>query len=94
MKLNDYDNVMNVNVKSVINLTKLCLPYFINQREGSIVNVSSVTGSRSEPGLLAYSISKAALDQFTKCIALGIHQLLTTLLLKDLIYKNFKIKKN
>lgn len=39
---------------------------------GSIVNVSSVTGTRSFPGVLAYCMSKAALDQFTKCIALGI----------------------
>jgi NAD(P)-dependent dehydrogenase (short-subunit alcohol dehydrogenase family) len=38
---------------------------------GSIVNVSSVTGTRSFPGVLPYCISKAALDQFTKCVALG-----------------------
>ena len=38
---------------------------------GSIVNVSSVNGTRSFKGVLSYCISKAALDQFTKCAALG-----------------------
>jgi NAD(P)-dependent dehydrogenase (short-subunit alcohol dehydrogenase family) len=38
---------------------------------GSIVNVSSIAGTRSFPNLLPYSMSKAALDQFTKCLALG-----------------------
>merc|ERR1711936_1134499 len=38
--------------------------------EGNVVNVSSVNGIRSFPGVLAYNISKAALDQMTRCVAL------------------------
>jgi NAD(P)-dependent dehydrogenase (short-subunit alcohol dehydrogenase family) len=69
MNMADYDTTMNINVKSVINLTQACLPHLIAQK-GNIVNVSSVTGTRSFPGVLSYCMSKAALDQFTKCVAL------------------------
>jgi len=71
MKMEDYDYTMNVNVRSVIVLTKLCTPHLIKEK-GSIVNVSSVAGTRSFPGVLSYCMSKAAIDQFTKCVALGI----------------------
>ena len=69
IKMADYDNIMNINVRSVIFLTQLCVPYLIKEK-GSIVNVSSVTGTRSFPGVLGYCISKSAIDQFTKCVAL------------------------
>lgn len=69
MNMDDYDRTMDINVKSVIHLTQNCLPHLIATK-GSIVNVSSVTGSRSFPGVLSYCMSKAALDQFTKCVAL------------------------
>lgn len=69
MKMEDFDTTMNINVKSVINLTQRCVPFLIAEK-GNIVNVSSVTGSRSFPGVLSYCMSKAALDQFTKCTAL------------------------
>lgn len=72
LKLDEYDHQMNVNVKTILNLTQKCLPHLISEK-GSIVNVSSVTGSRSFPGVLTYCMSKAALDQFTKCIALGMN---------------------
>ena len=71
MKMEDYDYTMNVNVRSIILLTKLCVPHLIKEK-GSITNVSSVAGTRSFPGILSYSMSKAAVDQFTKCVALGI----------------------
>jgi hypothetical protein len=71
IKMEDYDRIMNVNVRSVIFLTQLCVPHIIKEK-GSIVNVSSVTGTRSFPGVLGYCMSKAAIDQFTKCTALGI----------------------
>ncbi|KAL7836749.1 hypothetical protein AOLI_G00280330 [Acnodon oligacanthus] len=64
-----YDQVMNVNVRSVYHLTHLCVPYLIKTK-GSIVTVSSVNGQRSFPGVLAYCMSKSAIDQFTRCIAL------------------------
>lgn len=69
MKMDDYDTTMNINVKSIIYLTQKCLPQLIANK-GNIVNVSSVTGSRSFPGVLSYCMSKAAVDQFTKCVAL------------------------
>jgi NAD(P)-dependent dehydrogenase (short-subunit alcohol dehydrogenase family) len=64
-----YDLMMNINVRSVFQLTQLALPSII-ERKGNIVNVSSVTGLRAFPGVLAYCVSKAALDQFTRCAAL------------------------
>ncbi|HET6266740.1 MAG TPA: glucose 1-dehydrogenase [Acidobacteriota bacterium] len=65
----DWDRMMNINLTSVFDLTQQLLPTLI-QRKGNIVCVSSVAGLRSFPGVLAYSVSKAALDQFTRCVAL------------------------
>ena len=67
--LASYDSMMNINVRSVFHLTQLLLPSII-ERKGNIVNLSSVTGTRAFPGVLAYCISKAAMDQFTYCTAL------------------------
>ncbi|XP_053337227.1 3-oxoacyl-[acyl-carrier-protein] reductase FabG [Clarias gariepinus] len=67
--LAQYDKVMNVNVRSVYHVTHLCVPHLI-QTKGCIVNVSSVNGQRSFPGVLAYCMSKSAIDQFTRCVAL------------------------
>lgn len=67
--MEQYDEVMNTNVRSVFHLTQLAIPHLI-KTQGNIVNVSSVAGPRSFPNLLAYCMSKAALDQFTKCVAL------------------------
>ena len=67
--LEQYDRVMNVNLRAVYHLTMLATPHLIKSK-GNIVNVSSVNGIRSFPGVLAYNISKAGLDQFTRCVAL------------------------
>lgn len=67
--LEQYDSVMNTNVRSVFHLTQLAVPH-LTKTQGNIVNVSSVAGPRQFPNLLAYCMSKAALDQFTKCVAL------------------------
>ena len=67
--LDQYDRVMGTNMRSIYHLTMLAVPHLI-KTEGSIVNVSSVNGIRSFPGVLAYNISKAAVDQFTRCVAL------------------------
>uniref|UniRef100_A0A672GI88 3-oxoacyl-[acyl-carrier-protein] reductase FabG-like n=1 Tax=Salarias fasciatus TaxID=181472 RepID=A0A672GI88_SALFA len=67
--LAQYDKVMNINVRSVYHLTQVCVPHLIKTK-GSIVNVSSVNGQRSFPGVLAYCMSKSAIDQFTRCTAL------------------------
>ena len=67
--LANYDVMMNTNVRSLFHVTQLALPSII-ERQGNIVNVSSVTGLCSYPGVLAYCISKAAVDQMTRCAAL------------------------
>lgn len=64
-----YDRVMNINMRSVYQLTILAVPHLVASK-GNIVNVSSVTGIRSFPGVLAYNVSKSAVDQFTRCTAL------------------------
>jgi NAD(P)-dependent dehydrogenase (short-subunit alcohol dehydrogenase family) len=64
-----WDEAMNINLRSVFHLMKLAVPY-LEQSRGNIVNVSSVTGLRAFPGVLAYCVSKAGLDQLTRCAAL------------------------
>ncbi|XP_040297716.1 uncharacterized oxidoreductase TM_0325-like isoform X1 [Bufo bufo] len=69
--LQDYDRMMNVNVRSLLYLTQLAVPHLIKTK-GNIVNVSSVAGLRSFPGVLAYCMSKSAVDQLTRCAALDL----------------------
>ncbi|CAG9795247.1 unnamed protein product [Diatraea saccharalis] len=67
--LDQYDRVMNTNVRGPYHLTMLAVPHLIKTK-GNIVNVSSVAGLRSFQNVLAYCMSKSALDQFTRCVAL------------------------
>jgi len=67
--LEAWDDMMNVNVRAPFQLMQKALPSLI-ERRGNIVNVSSVTGLRAFPGVLAYCVSKAALDQLTRCASL------------------------
>ena len=67
--LEAWDDMMDVNVRAVFQLMQKALPSLI-ERRGNIVNVSSVTGLRAFPGVLAYCVSKAALDQLTRCTSL------------------------
>ena len=67
--LTAWDDMMNVNVRAAFVLMQKALPSLIDRR-GNIVNVSSVTGLRAFPGVLAYCVSKAALDQLTRCASL------------------------
>lgn len=64
-----FDRIFQTNLKSIYSLTHLAVPFLI-QSKGNIVNVSSYSGIRSVPWSLSYSMSKASLDQFTKCTAL------------------------
>lgn len=64
-----WDRMLDINLRSVFALTRLAIP-LLKERTGAIVNVSSVTGTRAFPGVLAYCVSKAALDQLTRCLAL------------------------
>lgn len=67
--LDAWDDMMNVNVRAPFQLMQKALPSLV-ERRGNIVNVSSVTGLRAFPGVLAYCVSKAALDQLTRCASL------------------------
>jgi NAD(P)-dependent dehydrogenase (short-subunit alcohol dehydrogenase family) len=64
-----WDETMNINLRSVFHIMKLAVPH-LERSKGNIVNVSSVTGTRSFPGVLAYCVSKSAVDQLTRCAAL------------------------
>jgi NAD(P)-dependent dehydrogenase (short-subunit alcohol dehydrogenase family) len=64
-----WDAMMNVNLRAVFQLMQMATPHLIKTK-GNIVNVSSVTGLRSFPGVLAYCVSKAGADQLTRCAAL------------------------
>jgi NAD(P)-dependent dehydrogenase (short-subunit alcohol dehydrogenase family) len=64
-----WDAMMNVNLRAAFNLMQMASPHLIKTK-GNIVNISSVTGLRSFPGVLAYCVSKAGLDQLTRCAAL------------------------
>ncbi|HEX8709901.1 MAG TPA: glucose 1-dehydrogenase [Pyrinomonadaceae bacterium] len=67
--LSAWDAMLDVNLRAVFNLMQAAVPHLIARR-GNIVNVSSVTGLRAFPGVLAYCVSKAGLDQLTRCAAL------------------------
>ncbi len=67
--LDDWDKMLNINLRSIFYMMKICVPH-LEKTKGNIVNVSSVAGTRSFPNVLAYCVSKAALDQLTRCSAL------------------------
>jgi len=67
--LEAWDAMLNINLRAVFILMQKALPTLL-ERRGNIVNVSSVTGLRAFPGVLAYCVSKAGLDQLTRCAAL------------------------
>jgi 3-oxoacyl-[acyl-carrier protein] reductase len=66
----DFDAVMDINLKSVFNMTKAIQKTFLKQRSGSIINMSSVVGIKGNAGQSNYAASKAGIIGFTKSIAL------------------------
>jgi NAD(P)-dependent dehydrogenase (short-subunit alcohol dehydrogenase family) len=67
----EWDRMMDSNLRSVFLLTRAAAPA-LAERRGAIVNISSVAGLRPYPNLLAYCVSKAAVDQLTRCAALDL----------------------
>ncbi len=67
--LTAWDRTMEINLRSLFHLTQLTLPHLAASK-GNIVNLSSVAGPRAYPGVLAYCVSKAAVDQLTRCLSL------------------------
>lgn len=68
-----FDDIININLRAVVILTNLAVPH-LEKTKGNIVNVSSVSGIKPFKESMSYSVSKAGLDQFTKCIALELAQ--------------------
>ncbi len=69
MSEEDWDKVIQVNLKSVFNMTKAFLPSMVRKRSGVIVNMSSVVGRGGNAGQANYAASKAGVIGFTKSIA-------------------------
>ncbi|MFX0557059.1 3-oxoacyl-[acyl-carrier-protein] reductase [Maribacter sp. CXY002] len=66
----DFDTVMEINLKSVFNMTKAVQRTMLKQRKGSIINMSSVVGVKGNAGQTNYAASKAGMIGFTKSVAL------------------------
>ncbi len=66
----DFDKVIEVNLKSVFNLTKAVIRPMMKQRKGSIINMSSVVGLKGNAGQSNYAASKAGILGFSKSVAL------------------------
>jgi len=67
----DYDKVMNINTRSVFLIVKAAMPHLLKTK-GSIVAVSSIVGIRAFPGVLAYNMSKAAVDHLVRTVCLEV----------------------
>lgn len=66
----DFDKVMNINLKSVFNMTKAIQRTFLKQRHGSLIHMSSVVGVKGNAGQANYAASKAGIIGFSKSVAL------------------------
>ena len=69
MKDEDWDDVIDSNLTSVFNMTKLFIKSMVKNRSGKIINISSVAGLMGNPGQVNYSASKAGLGGFTRALA-------------------------
>ena len=69
MSVEDWNLVMDVNLRSVFNYTKAFAPMMMRQRAGSIVNISSIVGLIGNAGQCNYSASKAGIIGFTRSVA-------------------------
>ena len=66
----DWDTIMNTNLRSAFQLTKRVLPHMIENKTGIFVHISSIAGLIAIPGVAAYNVSKGALLQFNRSIAM------------------------
>ena len=64
-----WDEIMDINIRSVFQLTRGVLPVMLSQKYGSIIHISSILGLIAVPQVAAYNVSKGALNQFSRSIA-------------------------
>ena len=64
-----WDGIMDINIRSVFQLTRRVLPIMMDQKSGSIIHISSILGLIAVPEVAAYNVSKGALNQFSRSIA-------------------------
>ena len=64
-----WDGIMDINIRSIFQLTRRVLPIMMAQKSGSIVHISSILGLIAVPHVAAYNVSKGALNQFSRSIA-------------------------
>lgn len=69
MKEEDFQIVIDVNLKGTFNFTKSVLPYFLQRRKGRIVNIASIIGEMGNVGQANYAAAKAGIIAFTKSVA-------------------------
>ena len=65
----EWDKMMDINIRSVFQLTRRVLPVMLSKKKGSIIHISSILGLIAVPQVAAYSVSKGALNQFSRSIA-------------------------
>ena len=61
--------MMDINIRSVFQLTRRVLPIMLSKKKGSIIHISSILGLIAVPEVAAYNVSKGALNQFSRSIA-------------------------
>ena len=66
----DWDTIMDTNIRSVFQLTKRVLPHMMKRKAGAFIHISSILGLVAAPGVAAYNVSKGALLQFNRSIAM------------------------
>ena len=64
-----WDGMMDINIRSVFQLTRRVLPIMMDKKNGSIIHISSILGLIAVPEVAAYNVSKGALNQFSRSIA-------------------------
>ena len=69
MTLEQWDEVMNANLRSVFNMTRLCINPMLENKWGRIINISSVNGQKGQFGQTNYAAAKAGMHGFTKSLA-------------------------
>ena len=72
MSMLDWQEVINVNLNSVMQLSQMAIKSMIKNRFGRIINISSIVGTTGNPGQANYAAAKAGLVGFSKCLALEV----------------------